>query len=302
MADYLLPLEFGVFPTPEATRLDELFEIVARADNDGLDLVGVQDHPYQPRFVDTMALLGTILARTKHVRVFPDVANLPLRPPAMLAKQAATLDLLSGGRFELGLGTGVFFEGIQAMGGRLLDKPTAAGALKEGVRVIRQMWARDEPAPVRGRHYSLIGARPGPLPAHDIGIWLGVAGPQMLDFLGRNADGWLPSSAFVPPEKLHDMQNRIDDGAAAAGRDPREIRRIYNVFGSITNAQSHGLLQGPVEQWVEELTILTVEYGMSSFVFGPSTDPVRQTAIFASEVAPAVRAAVARHREEAPQP
>ena len=83
----------------------------------GLDYIGVQDHPYQRRYVDTWTLLAMIAATTARVRVFPDVANLPLRPPAVLAKAAASLDRLSGGRFELGLGAGGFWDAIAAYGG-----------------------------------------------------------------------------------------------------------------------------------------------------------------------------------------
>jgi alkanesulfonate monooxygenase SsuD/methylene tetrahydromethanopterin reductase-like flavin-dependent oxidoreductase (luciferase family) len=82
-----------------------------------LDLIGIQDHPYQRRFLDTFALIGDLLARTERLRFFPDVANLPLRQPAMLAKAGASLDVMSGGRFELGLGAGAFWEAIAAMGG-----------------------------------------------------------------------------------------------------------------------------------------------------------------------------------------
>jgi alkanesulfonate monooxygenase SsuD/methylene tetrahydromethanopterin reductase-like flavin-dependent oxidoreductase (luciferase family) len=67
----------------------------------GFEFVGIQDHPYQWRFLDTWTLMAMIAAKTERLRIFPDVANLPLRPPSMLAKSAATIDLLSGGRFEL---------------------------------------------------------------------------------------------------------------------------------------------------------------------------------------------------------
>src|SRR5207244_699216 len=76
------------------------------ADELGFDVVGIQDHPYQRRFFDTWTLLTAIAMRTDRITVFPDVANVPLRPPAMLAKAAATLDILSDGRLELGLGAG----------------------------------------------------------------------------------------------------------------------------------------------------------------------------------------------------
>src|ERR687891_2482144 len=106
-------LTFGYFLIPNAA--DPLVETAREVERLGLDYVGVQDHPYQRRFVDTFALMSAILARTTRLRVFPDVANLPLRPPAVLAKTAASLDVLSGGRFELGLGAGLF--AIVAYGG-----------------------------------------------------------------------------------------------------------------------------------------------------------------------------------------
>ncbi len=151
--------------------------------------------------------------------------------------------------------------------------------------------------PVRfdGAHYRLAGVRPGPAPAHDIGVWLGVTGPRMLGVLGRAADGWIPSSSYVPPEALADKHARIDDAARQAGRDPADIQRIYNVFGSITATPS-GFLTGPVDQWVDELTELVLDGGMDTFVFGTQDDDLSQIRCFASEVAPAVREAVSRER------
>src|SRR6266511_2780155 len=103
--------------TTEVTLEPASGQLFGPADRSRLDLVGIQDHPYQRRFLDTLALIETLLAETRRVRVFPDVANLPLRPPATLAKEAASLDVLSGGRFELGLGAGAFWDAIEAMGG-----------------------------------------------------------------------------------------------------------------------------------------------------------------------------------------
>ena len=98
--------------------MDSLRSRARRADELGLDLIGIQDHPYQRRYLETWALIADLIARTERIRFFPDVANLPLRWPAMIAKQAATLDVRSGGRFELGLGSGAFWDAIGAMGGR----------------------------------------------------------------------------------------------------------------------------------------------------------------------------------------
>src|SRR6266516_7078417 len=94
--DYGQPVRFGVFVIPEAT--ERPLQQALIADELDFDVIGVQDHPYQRRFFDTWTLLTAIAMRTERITVFPDVANLPLRPPAMLAKAAASLDILSGGR------------------------------------------------------------------------------------------------------------------------------------------------------------------------------------------------------------
>ena len=114
--DYGHPLEFGYFLVPDAGDASGVLKTAGLADDLGYDLLGVQDHPYQPRHLDAMSLAAAILAQTRSVRVFHAVANLPLRPPAVLAKSAATLDLLSNGRFELGIGAGGFLEAARAMG------------------------------------------------------------------------------------------------------------------------------------------------------------------------------------------
>ena len=111
------PVKFGLNVDPNTGGLPIAERIAAIADASALDLVGIQDHPYNADFTDTLTLITWLAARTRQVHLFPNVANLPLRPPAMLAKQAATLDVLSGGRFELGLGAGAFPDGIAGMGG-----------------------------------------------------------------------------------------------------------------------------------------------------------------------------------------
>jgi alkanesulfonate monooxygenase SsuD/methylene tetrahydromethanopterin reductase-like flavin-dependent oxidoreductase (luciferase family) len=297
MTDYGRPVRFGVFPEPATDRLDEILAMATVADRAGLDLIGIQDHPYQRRYLDTWMLMATVLARTERITVFPDVANLPLRPPAMMAKAAASLDVLSGGRFELGLGAGAVAEAVAAMGGPTRSPGEAVDALGEAIEIIRLMWSDRPSVRHNGHHYRISGVKPGPRPAHDMRIWLGVGGRRTLGLLGRVADGWLPSSPWAPPDKLPSLTAQIDDAATAAGRDPADIRRIYNMFGSIKEHGSGGFLQGTVAQWTGELTDLVVEHGIDSFVFGPADDRVRQVEIFAAEVAPAVREAVARHRE-----
>jgi len=182
---YGRPVEFGVFVVPTRDDLGVAREQAAIADGLGLDLVGIQDHPYQWRYLETWALIADLLARTERVRFFPDVANLPLRGPAMIAKQAASLDVLSGGRFELGLGAGAFWDPIAAMGGPRRSGGEALQALEEAIEIIRLFWSGERSISFAGEHYSVKGLHPGPPPTHEIGIWLGVGKPKALALTGR---------------------------------------------------------------------------------------------------------------------
>ena len=285
MADLL----FGVFPVPEADRQEQVLEQVLLADRLGLDLAGIQDHPYQRRYLDTWTLLAYLAGRTERIRLFPDVANLPLRPPAVMAKAAASLDRLSGGRFELGLGAGAFWEGIKAWDGPVRSGPESVDALEEAIGIIRRVWAGERGIRAEGDHYRLQGAHGGPEPAHDIGIWLGAYGPRMVRMVGRLADGWIPSLSNLPPEEALRRQDMIDDAARGAGRDPAAIRRLANVKGVITDGEHEGWLRGPAEHWAEELTRLHSDLRFEGFVFWPDhEDVLGQTERFA-EIASRVR-------------
>ena len=120
---------------PVAAAHRAIVEQVLAAERGGLDLVGIQDHPYQRRFLDTFLLIGDLLARTSRIRFFPDVANLPLRGPTMIAKSAVSLDVMSDGRFELGLGAGAFWDAVAGMGGPRRTGREAADALEEALPI-----------------------------------------------------------------------------------------------------------------------------------------------------------------------
>src|SRR4051812_6585629 len=220
-----MSVEFGIFPVPNAEQAGEILEHVLAAERAGLDLVGIQDHPYQRRFLDTWSLTPFLAARPERIRFFPDVANLPLRSPAVMAKAAATIDLLSTGRFELGLGAGAFWEGIGAMGGPTRSGKESVDALEEAIEVIRLMWSGGRSVSYEGQYYTLGGLHPGPRPAPPIGIWLGRYGPSMRRVVGSLADGWIPSLPRLPVEDVPPRHRAIDEAARAAGRDPAAIRR-----------------------------------------------------------------------------
>jgi alkanesulfonate monooxygenase SsuD/methylene tetrahydromethanopterin reductase-like flavin-dependent oxidoreductase (luciferase family) len=179
-------LQFGVFLDPRAADVGRLRDYVQEAEAAGFDYVSIQDHPYVPDFLDTFALIGTLIGQTSRLRFMTNVANLPLRPAQMLAKSSASLDQLSGGRFELGLGAGRAWDQIAGLGGPRRTPREAVDAVSEAIEVLHAMWLPGRLASLPGQHYPLA-AQTGPAPAHRIGIWLGSIGPRMLDLAGRKA-------------------------------------------------------------------------------------------------------------------
>ena len=286
MPDYGHDLEFGVFLSPDAVDAARTLELAQLADVLGYDLVTVQDHPYQAKHLDAWTLLSAIAARTSAVRVAPNVANLPLRPPAVLAQAVASLDILSDGRAELGLGAGAFWDAVVAAGGPRRSPGEAVEALEEAIAVIRGVWgvAGNRTVDVDGRYYQVKGMHAGPPPVHDIQIWLGALKPRMLRLTGRLADGWLPSLGRVTADTLGEMNAVIDEAADRAGRGPQAVRRMLNIFGD------HEYLRGPSAVMAERLAALTLEHGTSTFILG--TDDPDELQRFAAEVIPAVRSLV----------
>jgi alkanesulfonate monooxygenase SsuD/methylene tetrahydromethanopterin reductase-like flavin-dependent oxidoreductase (luciferase family) len=291
--------DVGISITPLADSLDRIRDLAHAADETGLPLIGIQDHPYQRHFLDTWSLIPMLLAETERVSFFPDVASLPLRPPAVMAKAAASLDLLSGGRFELGLGGGALPELIANFGGPRRTPGETVEAVEEAIDVIRLLWSEQRSVSFEGKHYRLKDARPGPHPAHPIGIWVGAFRPRMLRLVGRKADGWLPSLGVLTPDELRAGNKHIDQAAEAAGRDPHAIRRLINVQGQIGDQPppsrselpvgrlAHEPFAGPPEWWVEKIAELA-DWGFDTIIFWPVDPSPSQVERLAGEVLPAL--------------
>jgi alkanesulfonate monooxygenase SsuD/methylene tetrahydromethanopterin reductase-like flavin-dependent oxidoreductase (luciferase family) len=280
--DYGHPLRFGTFISPTNSPAHRPVELSQLSERLGFDLVTFQDHPYLSNFLDTWTLLSWVAARTDRIGISGNVLNLPLRqPPAVLARAAASLDLLSGGRVTLGIGAGNYWDSIEAIGGRRLTPRQSVQAVGESIDVIRAIWDADDPsaAHIDGEYYKVDGAERGPAPAHQIPIVLGAYKSKMLDLVGRRADGWLPTLPGMEPGGLARGNAIIDDAAQAAGRDPRQITRLLNIYPDQTS---------------EALTRMALEDGVSTFIVVSDESEVLER--FAAELIPAVREQVARQR------
>jgi alkanesulfonate monooxygenase SsuD/methylene tetrahydromethanopterin reductase-like flavin-dependent oxidoreductase (luciferase family) len=286
-----LPVLFGANVDPSHADPAAPLRAAERVERAGLDLITIQDHPYRPAHYDTWTLIAYLAARTSRVAFVPTVANLPLRPPAVLAKSAASLDVLTGGRLRLGLGAGAFWDQIVAMGGPRRTGIDQVRALSEAIDVIRALWSDAPSVQVAGRFYQVDGIEPGPRPGGDLQLWLGANGPRMLELVGTKADGWQPSLLHLGLDRLGAASARVDAAAQEAGRAPGSIRKVYNITGVI-GPESSEPFRGSVTQWVDQLAGLAHEHGMNGFVFWPASDYDRQVDRFAAEVAPATRAAL----------
>jgi alkanesulfonate monooxygenase SsuD/methylene tetrahydromethanopterin reductase-like flavin-dependent oxidoreductase (luciferase family) len=226
----------------------------------------------------------------------------------VLAKAAATLDLLSGGRFELGLGAGGFQDAIAAMGGPRRSPREALESLEEAIGILRLFWSGERSIAFSGRYYSVQGLHPGPPPAHPIGIWVGAVQPRMLGLVGRLADGWaMPLMNYMPAREAAKRNRIVDRAARAAGRDPAEIRRVYLIPGALARSapapasDDDQAIVGPPEHWADVLTHFATELGVGTFVLAAPPDPHTLTS-FIEEVAPQVRERVAERRAADPAP
>lgn len=270
-------LAFGIFPSPAADDVATTMAAVRVAEEAGLDIVAIQDHPYQRRFLDTFTLITTILARTDRIHLMTNVASLPMRDPAILAKTAASLAVLHPGRFILGLGAGAFWEAVEGMGGPRRSPGEAVDAFIEAIEVIRLLWSGERGLRYEGEHYRLGGVHSGPVPPVPVPIWSGALGPRMLEATGRLCEGWIVSAPNYPPERLDEAQDRIDTAAARSGREPHHIRRAYNI---------------PASFGADEIEELARQHRVDTFIVMLGDDPVAETETFGS-VADVVRARLA---------
>ncbi|MDP9797723.1 putative F420-dependent oxidoreductase [Catenuloplanes nepalensis] len=185
--------------------------------------VDPQPEPVYRSVLDPLIALAFAAARTTTIRLGVAIVNLPFVPPVHLAKQAATLDVLSGGRLDLGLGSGWSAPEFVAAGADLARRgPRTA----EYVRVLRTLWSGSG-APHEGEFYRLPAGYQHPLPVQRPGppILLGGSAPAALRRAGRLADGWISRSKANLAE-IGDSVALVRAAAAEAGRDPDAIRVV----------------------------------------------------------------------------
>jgi probable F420-dependent oxidoreductase len=197
---------------------------------------GKVNWPTDAPYIDAMIALMAIAAATERARIGTAVLVLPLRQPVVLAKQAASIDVLSGGRLELGVGAGWMAEEFEALNVPFADR---GPILTEWIGLLRAVWT-GQPDPVEGAHYTLPGGlHSGPVPPHQIPLLMGGHSAAARKRAGTIGDGWLAqqSAAELDPADLAAGIAQMRWAAAAAGRDPDGLRTVLRIVDSAGRAE-----------------------------------------------------------------
>lgn len=244
----------GRVPIEEAERLEEL----------GYDSVWTGEHIffYVPTF-DAFTVMAAIAARTRRITVGSAVVLLPLRPPALTAKEAASVDIISGGRLVLGIGVGGEYpKEFVACGVPVEERGRRAN---EAIRMLRLLWSEDE-VTYEGRFYRLEGVslRPKPVQPGGPPIWVTGRSEAAMRRAGRLGDGYMPY--LFDPGRFADGWNKVRQYAAEAGRDPDSIvpalyqfcclADSYEEAKSIANKDLSHRYNQPFDRIVERYVVL----------------------------------------------
>ncbi len=263
------PLRFGLKNSGQDTTIEALRAVWRISEDAGFDHVWVFDHlasiggggPDRPIY-EGWTLQAAMAEATKRVRIGCLVTGNTYRNPALLAKEAVTVDHLSGGRLEFGIGAAWAEIEHQMYGIEGLDH--RVGRLSESLRIIKSLWT-EERTSFDGRYYHLMEAiaNPKPVQKPHPPIWIGASGPSTLRLVARDADVW--NIAGGDPERVSELTAMLEEACGAVGRDPSEIRHSLQ-FG----------WDGESRNELVELSARYLELGVTEqVVYLRGDDPVR---------------------------
>lgn len=311
-------LRFGIHSGQQHATYDEYRHLWQMAEAWGLDWASVYDHfmpmpsPAGPEgpYLEGLTLLAAMAAQTTRVRCGILVTGVTYRHPAVLAKMAATIDQVSGGRLEFGIG-GAWYELEHNQYGIPFPPPgQRLRMMGEAAAILKSMWTEPRTT-FQGRYFSVTDALCEPKGVQQpIPLWIGGGGEKLtLRMVAQYADGW--HSFGMPIDAYKRKLDILSEHCRAVGRDPGDIRKSIGVGAIIgaTEAEVRELqgrlpqggrqptIVGTPEQCAEQL-IPYVRLGVGDFLLGArgnqSQDAWRIMELFAKEVAPAVKAAAPR--------
>ncbi|PHV67132.1 LLM class F420-dependent oxidoreductase [Williamsia muralis] len=213
----------------------------------------------QTTFSEPLVMFGYLAAITQKVELVTGVIILPQRQTVLVAKQAAEVDLLSGGRLRLGVGVGWNAVEFEALGADFTNRGKRSD---EQIELLRKMWS-EQSVSFTGQYHSVTGAGLGPLPVQrPIPVWIGAASAPGYRRAGRLADGWFP--LVEPGDELEKAKGIVEQAAHDAGRDPAEI----GMEGRIIYTGSLDAVADELAQWKDadatHVAISTMDAGLES--------------------------------------
>ena len=255
-------ISLGVHVGQQNMSMDYMRELWRKLDNHGVDWISAWDHFYEappkggtePHF-EALATLGALAAETQHARIGCLVFYVGYRNPALLAKAATTLDHITGGRFELGIGAGWHVWEASAYGYPFPDIGTRLDMLEEAAQVIRRMLT-EERTTFSGKHYQVDNASclPRPVQAR-LPIWIGGIGEKRtLKIVADHADGW--NAAYLSPEEFGRVNEVLNHWCEDENRDPASLKRAANVTFNLalTDAEVNVQRQRLQDDWGDQVS------------------------------------------------
>ncbi|MEY3691133.1 MAG: hypothetical protein RJB57_788 [Actinomycetota bacterium] len=287
-----MAVQFGIHLGPQNAPVAELRRLWRWFDSAGMDWVSLWDHIYeappaggtQDQF-EAFSMLGALAADTSQARIGCLVFCSQYRNIGVLAKGVISVDHISGGRFEMGLGSGWHDQEARAFG---VDWPTQGGRFKvmESQLQALEKWRRGERVTQTSPGVELVDAAMVPGPMGRMPIWIGGLGREKtLRMAGRYADGW--NAAYVPADEYRELNGVLDDWCARAGREPSAVERSINLSWGLSTDDVSVVKERLRGQWGA-----TAERIINGSLLGRPEDAVEQVARFVEAGAQLVNVAI----------
>jgi alkanesulfonate monooxygenase SsuD/methylene tetrahydromethanopterin reductase-like flavin-dependent oxidoreductase (luciferase family) len=231
MAKSTNAIRFGI--NPRGMSYEKVLSVAKTAEDAGFEVISFSDRPPEPS-LEGWTFATAIAVQTKKIAVTHSTLNVPLRNPALLAKMASSLDVMTGGgRVILTLGAGGQEAHYTAIGTPFGTAGERVTDLEDAISIMRGLWA-NEIFSYEGRQFSVTEASSPPKPLGTIPFIIGAGGARMLKYTGAKADGWIKNGGWPEThEQYLELLGQVEAGAEEAGRDPRTIRRVLNGTGYI---------------------------------------------------------------------
>lgn len=299
-------VRFGIHAGPQERTFPEYLQLWRNAEEWGYDWASVFDHfmpinnaPIEGTCFEGPTLLAAMAAHTSRIRCGILVVGNTYRNPAMLAKIAATIDHISNGRMELGIGAGWFEAEHEQYNVPYYTPGRRIRMLGESVKIIRSLFTETRTT-FNGRYYSVHNALAEPKPVQSpLPIWIGGAGEQLtMRVVAESADGW--NTFMIPLDEYTRKLEVLADHCKEVGRDPADIRKslaggllLRETEAELADLQAQGGVQrgivGTPEQCIEQIREY-MKLGVGDFLFSGRVDVDMQSLeLFAKLVAPALR-------------